>query len=197
MKSLGKKSEGLRLERIKASPLWSGEAFRNIHPILPRLLNSGVPSPTVTEFICGGERRVPQGHLPSIDPTAAWAKKSTADPNGTIDPGGVAYTKLTTTSGIPMDKPPFTVEVAQEFHRRMAAIIVAVQTGIWEAGLHNLLGYATDYAPGQERGLQTLILKTRNRSAYVRLQWDAVLGDAPADRQHVDAAISSAINELA
>ncbi len=43
MKSLGKKSEGLRLERIKASPLWSGEAFRNIHPILPRLLGSAIP----------------------------------------------------------------------------------------------------------------------------------------------------------
>ena len=95
-----------------------------------------------------------------------------------------------------MDKAPFTVEIAQEFHRRMAAIIVAVQAGIWEAGLHNLLGYATDYAPGQERGLQTLILKTRNRSAYVRLQWDAVLGDTPADRQLVDGAIGSAISEL-
>jgi len=30
----------------------------------------------------------------------------------------------------------------------MAAIIDAVQTGIWEAGVHNLLGYATDYAFG-------------------------------------------------
>lgn len=95
-----------------------------------------------------------------------------------------------------MDKPPFTLEVAQEFHRRMAAIIDAVQTGIWQAGLYNLLGYATDYAPGQERGLQTLVLKTRSRSAYVRLQWDVVLGNTAADRELVDRAISSAINEL-
>ena len=96
-----------------------------------------------------------------------------------------------------MDKHQFTVEVAQEFHRRMAAIIDAVQAGIWQTGLHDLLGYATDYAFGQERGLQTLVLKTRNRSAYVRLQWDTILGDTPADRQLVDDAIGSAINELA
>lgn len=95
-----------------------------------------------------------------------------------------------------MDKPLFTLEIAQEFHRRMAAIIVAVQTGVWEAGVQNLLGYATDYAFGQERGTQTLILKSRNRSAYVRLQWDTVLSDAAADRADVDAAIKSAINEL-
>ena len=79
----------------------------------------------------------------------------------------------------------------------MAAIIDAVQAGIWQTGLHDLLGYATDYAFGQERGLQTLVLKTRNRSAYVRLQWDTILGDTPADRQLVDDAIRSAINELA
>lgn len=78
----------------------------------------------------------------------------------------------------------------------MAAIIVAVQAGIWQAGGHDLLGYATDYAFGQERGQQTLVLKSRNRSAYVRLQWDTVLGDTPAERQLVDDATKSAINEL-
>ena len=96
-----------------------------------------------------------------------------------------------------MDNQQFTVEVAQEFHRRMAAIIDAVQAGIWQAGVHGLLGYATDYAFGQTRGLQTLVLKTRNRSTYVRLQWDTILGDTPADRQLVDEAIRSAIRELA
>ncbi len=89
-----------------------------------------------------------------------------------------------------------TVEVAQEFHRRIAAIVDAVQAGILRAGLHDLLGYATDYAFGPDRGRQTLVLKTRNRSTYVRLQWNTVLGDAPADRQVVDDAIANAINEL-
>jgi hypothetical protein len=99
-------------------------------------------------------------------------------------------------SGNSMNDPLLTVEVAQEFHKRIAAIIDAVQAGILRAGLHDLLGYATDYAFGPERGRQTLVLKTRNRSTYVRLQWNTVLGDAPADRQLVDDAIGNAINEL-
>jgi hypothetical protein len=88
------------------------------------------------------------------------------------------------------------LDVPREFHRRMAAIIDAVQTGVWEAGVHDLLGYATDYAFGQQRGLQTLVLKSRNRSAYVRLDWDTIMGNADADRQAVDMAIASAIREL-
>jgi len=95
-----------------------------------------------------------------------------------------------------LEKDPLTVEVPREFHRRMAAIIEAVQTGVWEEGVHDLLGYATDYAFGQERGLQTLVLKSKHRSAYVRLYWDTVMGDTAADRQLVDEVTRSAINEL-
>jgi hypothetical protein len=94
------------------------------------------------------------------------------------------------------DQDPLSVDVPREFHRRMAAIIEAVQTGMWQAGVHDLLGYATDYAFGQQRGLQTLVLKSKHRSAYVRLHWDTVMGDTAADRQLVDTAIKSAINEL-
>jgi hypothetical protein len=89
-----------------------------------------------------------------------------------------------------------TIDVPREFHRRMATIIDAVQTGMWEAGVHDLIGYATDFAFGEQRGLQTLVLKSKHRSAYVRLQWDSVMGDADADRKLVAAAIQSAINEL-
>jgi len=89
-----------------------------------------------------------------------------------------------------------SVDVPREFHRRMAAIIEAVQTGMWDAGVHDLIGYATDFAFGEQRGLQTLVLKSKHRSAYVRLQWDSVMGDADADRKAVNAAIRSAINEL-
>lgn len=78
----------------------------------------------------------------------------------------------------------------------MAAIIDAVQTGMWEAGVHDVIGYATDFAFGEQRGLQTLVLKSRHRSAYVRLQWDSVMGNTDAERKLVDAAIASAINEL-
>lgn len=94
------------------------------------------------------------------------------------------------------EKDPLTVDVPREFHRRMAAIIEAVQTGMWEAGVHDLLGYATDYAFGEQRGLQTLVLKSKHRSAYVRLQWDTVMGDGEAERQAVQRAIASAIAEL-
>ena len=78
----------------------------------------------------------------------------------------------------------------------MAAIIDAVQNGIWQAGVHDLLGYATDYAFGQQRGLQTLVLKSKYRSAYVRLHWDTVMGDTAADRELVDQSIRNAIGEL-
>ncbi len=93
-------------------------------------------------------------------------------------------------------KDPPNVDVPREFHRRMAAIIEAVQSGIWEAGVHDLLGYATDYAFGDTRGLQTLVLKSRHRSAYVRLQWAAIMGNTDPDRQQVTAAVANAIREL-
>ena len=50
-----------------------------------------------------------------------------------------------------IEKDPLTVEVPREFHRRMAAIIEAIQTGIWQEGVRDLLGYATDYAFGDKR----------------------------------------------
>ena len=95
-----------------------------------------------------------------------------------------------------IEKDPLTVEVPREFHRRMAAIIEAIQTGIWQEGVRDLLGYATDYAFGDKRGLQTLVLKSRHRSAYVRLQWETIMSDSEADRQLVDIAVKNAIREL-
>jgi hypothetical protein len=95
-----------------------------------------------------------------------------------------------------MNDDPLAVDVPREFQRRMAAIIEKVQVAIWDRGVHDLLGYATDYAFGQQRGMQTLVLKSRNRSAYVRLNFDAVVGDTDADRAAVDAAVKSAIAEL-
>ena len=96
----------------------------------------------------------------------------------------------------PKEIDPLTVDVPREFHRRMAAIIEAVQTGIWQRGVHDLLGYATDYAFGDKRGLQTLVLKSKHRSAYVRLQWETIMSEAVADRQLVENAIQNAIHEL-
>ena len=95
-----------------------------------------------------------------------------------------------------MDKDSPTSAVPREFHRRIAAIIDAVQAGIWQEGVHDLLGYSTDFAFGDKRGLQTLVLKSNHRSAYVRLQWEALMGDTDAERALVQRAIASAVNEL-
>ncbi|MBL8437825.1 MAG: hypothetical protein JNM61_06470 [Zoogloeaceae bacterium] len=90
----------------------------------------------------------------------------------------------------------FTVEMAQEFHRRMAAIVEAVQVGIWASGRHDLLSYDSDFGFGQQRGQQTLVLKTASRSAYVRLDWDTILGNTANERQRVDDAIHLAVGVL-
>jgi L-ascorbate metabolism protein UlaG (beta-lactamase superfamily) len=74
MKALGSRAEGLRLERMRASPLWDGAGFRNRHPILPGLRDASAERPSLTDFLCGGERRVPGGPLPAIDPRETWAK---------------------------------------------------------------------------------------------------------------------------
>jgi L-ascorbate metabolism protein UlaG (beta-lactamase superfamily) len=74
VKSLGKRPQGERLERIKASPSWAGDRFRNVHPVLPGLRDPHVPMPKLSDFLCGGERRVPSAPLPSMDPLGLWRK---------------------------------------------------------------------------------------------------------------------------
>ncbi len=73
MKSLGKRSNGLRLERMKASAQWAGEGFRNIHPILPGLRDPAAKMHSLSDFLYGSERRVPARPLPALSPHAAWS----------------------------------------------------------------------------------------------------------------------------
>jgi L-ascorbate metabolism protein UlaG (beta-lactamase superfamily) len=75
MKSMGTWAQGARLERMKASPLWSGESFHNKHPILPNLRDPNAPMPTMWEFLFGGERRIPKDSLPLMTPFDAWRRK--------------------------------------------------------------------------------------------------------------------------
>ncbi len=75
MKSLGKRSQGLRLERIQASPRWFGDRFRNVHPMLPGLRDLSAAMPSLAEFLCGGERRYPKGPLPALDPRETWRQR--------------------------------------------------------------------------------------------------------------------------
>ena len=74
MKSLGQRADGLRLERMRASRLWSGEAFRNIHPVLPGLRDTVAPRPSLRDFLSSDGRRVPPGPLPSVNPVEAWRR---------------------------------------------------------------------------------------------------------------------------
>ena len=64
VKSLGTRAAGARLERMKASALWAGDRFQNMHPVLPNLRDPAVPMPSLKEFMCGGERRVPRARCP-------------------------------------------------------------------------------------------------------------------------------------
>ena len=72
MKSFGARAIGERLERMQASPLWAGEGFRNLHPVLPGLRDASAARPTLSEFICYAGRRVPKAPLPAADPRQAW-----------------------------------------------------------------------------------------------------------------------------
>ncbi len=74
MKSLGRRPAGARLERIEASPQWAGDRFRNVWPVMPGLRDPNATVPTVSEFLCGGERRVPLGPLPAMNPVEAWTR---------------------------------------------------------------------------------------------------------------------------
>src|SRR4030095_11405713 len=74
MKSLGVKPQGARLERIKASPRWEGERFRNVHPIMPGLRDPNAAMPSLHEVLCGGDRQFPRRPLPSMSPLDAWRK---------------------------------------------------------------------------------------------------------------------------
>lgn len=59
---------------MRASPRWAGDGFKNVHPIRPGLRDPKAAMPTISEFLCGGERRVPKGPLPSMSPLDTWAR---------------------------------------------------------------------------------------------------------------------------
>jgi L-ascorbate metabolism protein UlaG (beta-lactamase superfamily) len=80
MKSLGSRAAGARLERMRASAQWfdagdrGGAGFRNRGPFRPGLLDPQAARVTLSEFLCGGNRRVPTGSLPVIDPRESWLR---------------------------------------------------------------------------------------------------------------------------
>jgi L-ascorbate metabolism protein UlaG (beta-lactamase superfamily) len=59
---------------MQASPQWAADRFRNVHPIMAGLRDPNVAMPSLTDFLCGGVRRVPRGPLPARNPLASWAQ---------------------------------------------------------------------------------------------------------------------------
>jgi L-ascorbate metabolism protein UlaG (beta-lactamase superfamily) len=54
-----------------ASPRFDGRVFRNTSNAAVGL-KSGAVVPTMKEYLCGGERRVPGAPIPVVDPRATW-----------------------------------------------------------------------------------------------------------------------------
>jgi len=71
--SFGARANGLRLERMKSSPRFADGIFANTSPVMPGL-KKGTVAPTISEFLCGGQRRTPPGPLPSTNPLPAWSR---------------------------------------------------------------------------------------------------------------------------
>lgn len=67
-------ANGERAERIKASPRFNGRVFVNTQRIAPGF-KPGVERPSLRDFLCGGERRVPAGPLPLVDPRGTWTRR--------------------------------------------------------------------------------------------------------------------------
>jgi L-ascorbate metabolism protein UlaG (beta-lactamase superfamily) len=65
------RSAARRLEKMRASLRFDGRVFRNTNPVALGLKPDAIV-PTMKEYLCGGERRVPAAPMPLIDPRDAW-----------------------------------------------------------------------------------------------------------------------------
>jgi len=56
MSICARQAQGLRRERMQASPRYADGVFHNTHPVSPGL-QKGTVAPTIREYLCGGQRR--------------------------------------------------------------------------------------------------------------------------------------------
>lgn len=73
MPSRRTRDSSVRAESINASPQFNGRVFVNTSGVSSGF-KPGVERPTMRDFICGGERRVPGGPLPLVNPAPRWAE---------------------------------------------------------------------------------------------------------------------------
>ena len=60
---------------MRASPRWTGEGFRNMHPILPGLRDPSARMPSWGDFLCAPEGGVPTRPLPAANPLELWRRR--------------------------------------------------------------------------------------------------------------------------
>ncbi|HJQ21897.1 MAG TPA: MBL fold metallo-hydrolase [Gemmatimonadaceae bacterium] len=66
-----------RRERLLASPRFDGRVFRNTFPVSAGL-KPGVERPTMRDFLCPSEDRVPSSPLPLVDPVYTWMQRTSS-----------------------------------------------------------------------------------------------------------------------
>ncbi len=66
------KSQGLRLERVRASKQFRDGLFRNTSGATPDL--KGNAWSTIGEYVAGGQVRIPPGPLPWVSPLGGWTR---------------------------------------------------------------------------------------------------------------------------
>jgi len=59
---------------MQGSRQWGGSGFRNAQPVIEGLRDPAVAMPSIRDFLCGGERRVPKAPLPALDPRERWRR---------------------------------------------------------------------------------------------------------------------------
>ena len=69
----GKRPNQQRVDRIKASPRFNGRVFTNTFPV-SQGLKADVKRPTMRDFLCGDEHRIPSGPLPLVNPIDRWKR---------------------------------------------------------------------------------------------------------------------------
>jgi L-ascorbate metabolism protein UlaG (beta-lactamase superfamily) len=74
MRSRSAKASSLRRERIESSPRFDGRAFHNTAQVSTGL-KPGVERPTMREFLCPDEDRVPSAPLPLVNPVPLWGRR--------------------------------------------------------------------------------------------------------------------------
>ena len=67
-------ANSLRRERMLASPRFNGRVFQNTYPVSSGL-KPGVARPTMRDFLCPDEDRIPSSPLPLVNPLPFWGTR--------------------------------------------------------------------------------------------------------------------------